>query len=293
MNKLLLNLILNRSKPKNNQGFSLFEVSIAIVVSSAFLMGTLQAMTINAVLQVRSERQAKANFLIQQDIERIQAIANKMTLDHYDENGVKTVLNPDDISDRQLCRRLNRRDRIKTRDIRFGADLVKELDRRLSRDIKRDGSNDTSTKSSPAIDQDEVLSKARDFKQFKTETGGNILFNHGTKRPELKTDSDPKTVVVQIVMNGSDDQSDPNFQNNLLNKNYRLVRLMTVDISTRYDVLQVYYRVGKPYVQSQGGQDQDGDTLRDDEAGNQSIIAENYTEILPAAVAECGLSPTS
>ncbi len=261
MNKLLLNLILHRSKPKNDQGFSLFEVSISILVSSAFLMGTLQAMTINAALQVRSERQAQVNFLIQQDIERIQATASNMRLD-YIENS--SVLNPGNLTDPELCSRSQDAAAINKKDMGFGADLVKEFDDLLSKDIKSDGSDDTTTKTSPAIsDQDKVFSNA------------------------------PGNVVVQILMNGSDDESDPNFENNLLNKNYRLVRLMTVDEKTNYDVLQVYYRIGEPYVPGQGGQDQDGDTLRDDEAGNRSIIAENYAEVMVAAVAECGLSPTS
>ncbi|CCQ50991.1 hypothetical protein WH8501_25735 [Crocosphaera watsonii WH 8501] len=285
MNKPLLFLILNRSKQRINKGFSLFEVSLSILISSAFLMGTLQAMTINAVLQVKSERQAQANFLIQQDIEIIQATASNMSLEYYKKTDIKPILNPNNYQDNYLCRGPKRR----SKDTRFGADLVKELDRRLSKDIKPNGDDDKSTESKPAIkDLNKVFSGAEDFEQFKTDDNGNVVFNNGTKRPELKTNPDPKKVVVQIVMNGSDDESDPNFENNLLNQNYRMVRLMTVDKSTRYDVLQVYYRVGKPYPE-QGGEDRDGDNLRDDEAGRISIIAENYTEVIPAAVAECGL----
>ncbi len=228
-----------------------------MLMTSAFLMGTLQAMTINAVLQIKSERQAQANFLIQQDIERIQATASNMGLDNIQNS---SVLNPGNLTNEEICNRSRGAAAIDKTDKGFGADLVNELDDLLSKDIKSDGSDDTTTKSFPAIsNKDKVFSNA------------------------------PGNVVVQILMNGSDNESDPNFDNNLLNKNYRLVRLMTVDDKTNYDVLQVYYRMGEPYVQGQGGQDQDGDTLRDDE----SIIAENYTEVMPTAVAECALSPTS
>ncbi|WP_300502434.1 hypothetical protein [Crocosphaera sp.] len=226
-------------------------------MTSAFLMGTLQAMTINAVLQVKSERQAQANFLIQQDIERIQATASNMGLDNIQNS---SVLNPGNLTNEEICNRSRGAAAIDKKDKGFGADLVNELDDLLSKDINSHGNNDTTTKSSPAIsNKDKIFSNA------------------------------PGNVVVQILMNGSDNESDPNFDNNLLNKNYRLVRLMTVDDQTNYDVLQVYYRMGEPYVPGQGGQDQDGDTLRDDE----SIIAENYAEVMPAAVAECALSPTS
>ncbi|MDJ0731691.1 MAG: hypothetical protein QNJ33_17040 [Crocosphaera sp.] len=287
MNKLLLTLILHRSKLKNNQGFSLFEVTIAILVSSAFIMGTLQAMAINAVLQIKSERQAQANFVIQQDIEKLQAAASSMDLD-YIENSA--VLNPDGKTGSQLCFRF---DSTKMPDVRFGADLVKELDQLLQNDKYSDGTPNTGTQSDPAINSNSVFSSAGTFKQFKTDAEGNVLFTNGqpvldtVKKDSVKT-SDSKKVVVQILMNGSDNPSDEDFQNNLLNKNYRLVRLITVDSSTRYDVLQVYYRVGEPEDDPQ--KDEDGDKLRDDESGRKSIIAENYTEVIPAAVAECGFT---
>ncbi|MGK7954314.1 MAG: hypothetical protein AB4063_03475 [Crocosphaera sp.] len=290
MHKLLLTLILHHSKPKHDHGFSLFEVIIAILVSSAFIMGTLQAMTINAVLQIKSERQAKATFLIQQDVEKLQAAASAMDL-KYIENS--SLLNPDGKTGSQLCNRFST-DFTKIADVRFGADLVKELDDLLKKDGKAD------TESKPAIDSNGVFSEAVDFKQFKTDADGNVLYTNrqpvlkpGPEKDSVKT-SDTKKMVVQVIMNGSDDKSDPNFQNNLLNKNYRVVRLMTVDSSNLYDILQVYYRVGEPYDPSKPeetrGKDEDGDQLRDDELGRKSIIAENYTEVTPAAQAECGFN---
>ena len=276
MNKLLLNLILYQSKPKNDQGFSLFEVCIAILVSSAFLMGTLQAMTINAVLQIRAERQAQANFLIQQDVERIQALASSMDLEYVE---TSPVLNSGGSSQSQLCWRYDFANPTNTQDIRFGADFVKELDNLL----KNDGIN--STKSDPAINTNSVFSTSGTFKQFDTDENGNVVFTNG--EPILNTSSDTsgdnKKVVVQIVNDTE-----------IINKDYRVVRVMTVDSSTKYDVLQVYYRVGEPYDNTDPNQtDEDKDTLRDNKPGRTSIIAENYTEVIPSAVAECGLSPST
>ncbi len=264
MNKILFNLILYPSKTQKNRGFSLFEVTIAILVSSAFLMGTLQSMTITAIQQVKTERKAQANFWIQQDIEAVQSAASAMDLDKYlledgeaeepEETEERLLLNPGKITGTQLCGR----DTMPNE--RFGADLVKKLDLLLENDTYPDGTPNTNTKSEPAIDTTAVFSSA------------------------------PDSTVVQILRNGSDDETDPDFQNRIVHKNYRLVRLITVDPSNRYDLAQITYRVGEPYdpTQPDPGTDTDGDTLRDDEPGKQSIIAENSTELIPAAVAECG-----
>ncbi|HAC65887.1 MAG TPA: type 4 pilin [Cyanothece sp. UBA12306] len=66
-----------RSLPleSQNNGFTMMEVLVAILVSFAFLMGTLQAMTISAYFQVKSERQARAKFWIQDDIALVSSIA--------------------------------------------------------------------------------------------------------------------------------------------------------------------------------------------------------------------------
>ncbi|MDJ0602052.1 MAG: hypothetical protein QNJ37_24830 [Crocosphaera sp.] len=265
MNKLLFTLILDRSKPQNNQGFSLFEVTIAILVSSAFLMGTLQAMTINAVMQVKAERQAQATFVIQEDIERLQATASAMDIDYIQ---TSATLNPTNRTRTGICYPLYFNES-QEMDRRFGSYLVTELDSLLASDTYSDGvTSDTTTQSYPAINSNTVFSSAPNS----TELG--------------------QRAIVQIVRNGSDDDAHPNSENNLLNKNYRLVRIMTVDRETSFNVVQVYYRVGEPYDPTDPNQtDNNGDTLRDNESGRTSIISENYTEVIPAAVAECGFSP--
>ncbi len=309
MNKLLFNLILHRSKPKNNQGFSLFEVSIAILISSAFLMGTLQAMTINAVMQINSERKAQANFWIQQDIEKLQAIASGMKLDTYvldtgeeentQETEIRQLLNPGDRNERLLCRRPRGNS-----NLRFGADFVKltnyllENDRYPQKDP--DGNDypatyagqpnqDTKTEHINIAANTNVFTATIDFEQYEMDEDRNIIYIDDVPDTYTAKDSDGTTnkkVVVQIVENGSDDEDHPDAQNNLINKNYRLVRLMTVDSQTNFDVIQVYYRVGEP--DDNPATDKNKDFLRDEEPGRRSIIAYNYTEIIPAAVNECG-----
>lgn len=78
MSKLWL-FLLKKSTSKN-KGFSLFEVLVSIMVTSAFIVGTLQAMAINAFLQVKAERESQANFWIQEDMEQVQAVAANATL---------------------------------------------------------------------------------------------------------------------------------------------------------------------------------------------------------------------
>jgi hypothetical protein len=53
----------------------MLEVLVALMISFAFLMGTMNAMVIAAVMQVKAERQAQALFWIQQDLETVRAAA--------------------------------------------------------------------------------------------------------------------------------------------------------------------------------------------------------------------------
>ncbi|TRV42765.1 MAG: type 4 pilin [Microcystis panniformis Mp_MB_F_20051200_S9] len=58
----------------------MLEVMIAILTIAAFLTGTLQLMAFTALYKVRSERQAQANFWIQEDFEDVKYLAS--TLDN-------------------------------------------------------------------------------------------------------------------------------------------------------------------------------------------------------------------
>lgn len=126
----------------------------------------------------------------------------------------------------------------------------------------------------------------QNFIQYEADAKGNRVFDSSTKAAKFNTapvqDSvtgTNKELTVQVVQT-----------EDLINKPYRLVRLVTVDRSTKYDVLQVYYRVGEPYDPSNPDpkhKDDDKDRLADDFLGKTSIIAENYTELIPAAVSQC------
>jgi hypothetical protein len=64
----------------SESGFSLLEVIIAILTITAFLTGTLQLMAVDALYKVRSERQAQANFWIQEDFEDTKYIASTLNV---------------------------------------------------------------------------------------------------------------------------------------------------------------------------------------------------------------------
>ncbi len=64
--------------PSSESGFSMLEVIIAILTITAFLTGTLQLMAVNALYKVRAERQAQANFWIQEDFEYVKALASSL-----------------------------------------------------------------------------------------------------------------------------------------------------------------------------------------------------------------------
>ncbi|MEY2985617.1 MAG: hypothetical protein RLZZ568_2234 [Cyanobacteriota bacterium] len=71
-------LFVPRRSP-SNQGFTLFEVSVALMMSILFLTGTLNAMVVATIFQVKAERQAQASDWIQEDLEEVRAVAANYT----------------------------------------------------------------------------------------------------------------------------------------------------------------------------------------------------------------------
>lgn len=64
-----------------NQGFTMLEVLAALMISFAFLMGALNGITMAVWMQVKAERQAQANYWIQQDLENVKYLAGTQTAD--------------------------------------------------------------------------------------------------------------------------------------------------------------------------------------------------------------------
>ncbi|MFN5514318.1 MAG: hypothetical protein ACK5CA_06115 [Cyanobacteriota bacterium] len=60
---------------RRRQGFSMLEVLVALFAAFFFLMGTMNAMVVAAVMQVKAERQAQGLYWIQQDLEAVRAAA--------------------------------------------------------------------------------------------------------------------------------------------------------------------------------------------------------------------------
>lgn len=58
----------------------MFEVLIALMMSFLFLAGTLNAMVISTVFQVKAERQAQASYWIQEDLEEVRSVAANYTV---------------------------------------------------------------------------------------------------------------------------------------------------------------------------------------------------------------------
>ena len=73
----LKELLLTSAFP--NQGFTMLEVLAALMMSFAFLMGALNGITMAVWMQVKAERQAQANYWIQQDLERVRSEAANLT----------------------------------------------------------------------------------------------------------------------------------------------------------------------------------------------------------------------
>lgn len=58
----------------------MLEVLAALMISFAFLMGTLNALAITALMQVKAERQAQAMYWIQRDLESVRAESTSSSL---------------------------------------------------------------------------------------------------------------------------------------------------------------------------------------------------------------------
>ncbi|GBF78949.1 type IV pilus modification PilV family protein [Aphanothece sacrum] len=239
-------LFLLKKSAKKNEGFSLFEVLVSILVTSAFIMGTLQAMAINAILQVKAERESQANFWVQEDVEMVQAVASNATLSNLGVTKSICYLMP------TTANATNK----------FGGKLITAL-------------NNTTYSTS--------FTDGISLQTYKVDSNGNTVFKSDKTADWVNVNyygtTTAKKVTVQVVG-----------ERQLLNKNYRLVRIATTDNynGRNYDVVQITYRIGEPYVSTNTKQtDVDKDLLADDIEGKTSIIAENYTEFIPAAVNEC------
>jgi hypothetical protein len=77
----------------------MLEVIIAILTITAFLTGTLQLMAVNALYKVRAERQAKANFWIQEDLENVKALASSLDVNDNDSSVNASNHDPDRFSE--------------------------------------------------------------------------------------------------------------------------------------------------------------------------------------------------
>ncbi|WP_430014683.1 type 4 pilin [Microcystis ichthyoblabe FBCC-A1114] len=64
----------------------MLEVMVAILTITAFSIGTLQLMAFTALYKVRSERQAQANFWIQEDFEDVKFLASTLDVNDNDDS---------------------------------------------------------------------------------------------------------------------------------------------------------------------------------------------------------------
>jgi hypothetical protein len=71
----------------------MFEVLVALMMSFLFLTGTLNAMVVSAIFQVKAERQAQASYWIQEDLEQVRAVASRYTDTSGCSSGVGTAFN--------------------------------------------------------------------------------------------------------------------------------------------------------------------------------------------------------
>ncbi|WP_419547764.1 type 4 pilin [Microcystis sp.] len=77
----------------------MLEVMIAIFTITAFSIGTLQLMAFTALYKVRAERQAQANFWIQEDFEDVKYLASTLDVNDNDDSVNADNHDPDRFSE--------------------------------------------------------------------------------------------------------------------------------------------------------------------------------------------------
>jgi prepilin-type N-terminal cleavage/methylation domain-containing protein len=76
--QLLYSLTRFNSKPKTNQGFSLIEVMIGILILFGFVAAAMQTLVASAAIKVKAQERSEATAWIQQDIELIRYRASQL-----------------------------------------------------------------------------------------------------------------------------------------------------------------------------------------------------------------------
>ncbi len=70
--------ILSQAKLSSNQGFTLFEVLVAIIIALGFVATSLQAIVVATAFRVQAQQRQLATQLIQEEIENIKWIASNL-----------------------------------------------------------------------------------------------------------------------------------------------------------------------------------------------------------------------
>jgi prepilin-type N-terminal cleavage/methylation domain-containing protein len=63
---------------KNNQGFTLLEVLVSILITTSFVLVAMQAMALAAYVRILAKEQSDATLLIQEDLENIRNLAKSL-----------------------------------------------------------------------------------------------------------------------------------------------------------------------------------------------------------------------
>lgn len=85
--------MLNPKPPQQEQGFTLTEVLVAILITSVFVLTAMQAMVIAAVMRVKAKQLAEATTWIQQDLENGRFQATLANLPYVNDNLSTTSIN--------------------------------------------------------------------------------------------------------------------------------------------------------------------------------------------------------
>ncbi|MGH8000958.1 MAG: type IV pilus modification PilV family protein [Brasilonema sp.] len=200
--------------PKTEQGFTLLEVLVSILVATTFVAMSLQAMVLAAYFQVRAKEASEATLLIQQDLENLKYLAS--TYQH-------SLLSANTAQNATTITLADTTDFTTSNTLTIQGDETKYT-------ISNKSGNTLTI--SPALTQPHSSNKAvvnTTRCSNPTQTTG---FADGLRDKVLGSDSSATSSTTNSTKTLS-----------ATNKNYKLQRIVTPSSSTPFNVLQLSYQV--------------------------------------------------
>lgn len=252
--------------PQQNQGFTLVEVLVAILITTLFIGVTMQAMVFAAVFKVKAQEYAEATNWIQEDLENVKyqasnlqllqttlastALASASSISINTPNANTDIINSFTVNDT----------------LKVGLDPIKYK----ITGVSGTGTGSTATRTltiTPNLTTDQLLNAAVVATKMCNPSTRNLGLADALR--DSITDTDPSNGITNITSNDNYIDSDPprRFRTG---KYFTMRKTTTLSANSPYNVLQVKYEVSS------------GTTFN-----SAKTIANFDTEVIPNVAFQC------